>query len=635
MANWANKWVTLAAVLQCSLTYSNAANAAIDKVANYTIRASLEPTSHVVSGHVTITWTNPSQVPANEIYLHAYLNAFRNSHTRFMRDRLATHRSQTKLGAAGSLNIACVLARELSNLDLWPTRDPHSPGDPLDDTDIRLPLPRDILPGEQLTLDIDFTAQLPALVERAGYVGSFHAITQWFPKLARRTVLGENRHYAYASLAEFSADFGDYDVTLDVPDRFIVAAPGQHSTRTLHNGRSVEHYRLQDAHDFAWFAWDKFVLETTQVGDVIVEHFAAPSQSANRARTFETLRYALPRFSQAFAPYPFETLVVVHPPDAAFGAAGMEYPGLIVTGGPWYLAASPFRAIESLTLHEVAHQWFYGLVASDEYLHPVLDEGLAAFIEAWSLRERYGYGSAVDLSWLQISEAVLRRSQARRFSRRGPLCRPAVKFADFPTLAGQVYSRTATLLETLSNLYGTNRVIAAIGSYAQTYRFLHPEPEDFLAVISNKLGSVAAEALRTSFFSDGWVDYALVKLESHRRSPDTANDGNSSTYRSTTQFDNQILVERRGTLDFPVDIEAVLEDGQIVRRRLDTVPRSLWLRFRTTSPVIVVTLDPAHLITIDDNPDNQTLRSNKAPAPQRFIALVYRMLSTLLNWVFA
>lgn len=587
----------------------------------YHIDAKLDGNSHVVAGRETVYFTNRAAVAIEELYLHAYLNAFRNERSRFMRDAAAQGRSRHVLRKPGELVIYSVRAREFDDLELWTTRDPHSPGDPEDTTDIRLPLPTPLASGAPLTLDITFSAQLPELVERSGYVGGFHAVTQWFPKIARQTEDGRFAHFAYSALAEFSADFADYQVTLDVPATYVVAAPGQPQEQAAASGRHRTTYQLPNALDFAWFAWDQFVPTTTLIDGVKVQHFAASHQRKNAELTLDTLRWAMPWLSSTFTRYPYSSLIVVHPPDEASAAGAMEYPGLIVTGGPWYLGHSNTHFVESLTLHELSHQWFYGLLASDEYLHPVLDEGLASYVTLVAQRRQFGDGSVYSNAVIKLSEAPFRRYESRRHTRLGPLAQPAVAFSSFEELSGRVYARFATVLETLGLVYGNERLQRALGVYAERYRFKHPLPASFVEVIREQLGEEAAAALTTCLFEDGWVDYAVKGVSTQPR-------GGSSTI-----FHNRILLERRGNLSFPVTLEVVLENGQVLRRPLEPIPTRHWFVWDTTSPIVTATLDPDERITIDDDLTNQTRRVNRPPPPRRLSALLHAIGSVLLSLV--
>jgi hypothetical protein len=595
---------------------SSLANPEAPSVASYKITAALEPERHIVTGTATIYWKNPSQRAVQELYLHAYLNAFAHPRTRFLRDGSAIRRSPTGLSTPGSLVISRITWREPGDIDLTPALAAHSPNDPDDATDLRLALPQAVAPGSPLTLDLEFLATLPELVERSGFSGTFYAVAQWFPKIARLDAAGNWRHFAYEPLAEFSSDFGNYDVTLDVPTDFTIAAPGVGLPEPSPSHRRRERYCLTALHDFAWFAWDRFVVSKEQAGSVEIRHYASRDQQENARATIDTLRWGLGFFGARLFPYPYSTLTVVHPPDDASAASGMEYPQLITTGGPWFLRYFGLNATQSVAIHELSHQWFYAAVASDEFLAPILDEGLASWAEAAALKARFGQGSRLSAGFCQLSEAPFRRVLSRRYARTGRLARAASDFGDFAAIAGNVYARFPTLLETIERIYGEERVASAISAYAKDFRFGHPEPEDFVSVLRTQLPSRATAAIATALFSDGWVDYGVKKL--------------SFTWQPwANNYSNKILLERRGTIDLPVTLQVEFANGQVARRYVETVDSVTAVDWPYPSPIVAATLDPEHLVTIDDDLENQTLRVDEPPAPTRLALALHIIASTL------
>ncbi len=199
---------------------------AADPVASYTLHASLDPVKHVVEGKGTITWRNASRTPQGEVWLHLYLNAFKNERTYFMRfPGVDGFRGAGTPGDWGHVDVKRFAIE--GGADLWPGADKTSPGDPDDETDIRVPLPEPVQPGATVRFDVAFEAHLPQLLFRTGYVGGFHMVGQWFPKLARLEPDGRWAHFPFHHLSEFYADFGTYDVTVDTPDDVIVGATGQ------------------------------------------------------------------------------------------------------------------------------------------------------------------------------------------------------------------------------------------------------------------------------------------------------------------------------------------------------------------------------------------------------------------------
>lgn len=585
------------------------------RVASYRIAARLDPERHTVSGTAKVIWTNPSISPTSELYLHTYMNAFASLKTRFMRLAYNGRNAGATLSKYGNIAIRRLVAVSHGDVDLLPWLDRHSPSDPDDATDLRVALPFEVAPEATLVLEVEFETTLPSLFERAGFSRNFHAVAQWFPKLARRDRKGEWHHFAYDAVAEFSSDFGDYDVTLMLPRQYLVAAPGAPTTSTLEGEERIERYCSDDVHDFAWFAWDQFVVSESQEGSILLRHFASRDQNHNALATLDTARWGLRYYGSLYSAYPYPALTIVHPPDDARGASGMEYPQLITTGGPWYLRYLGFHSLDVVTLHELAHQWFYAVVASDEQRWPVLDEGLASWAEVDALKSRYGSASVLESPFLHLSEAAFRRVLARSASRRGPLASSAVAFGDFDRIAAQVYARFPTLLETISRVYAPATLRQALRAYVEAHRFSHPDPFDFLDSVQPHLPQAATAALKTALFENGWVDYAVRRIDT---SPSTRGG-----------YANRVLLERRGNFDFPVQLEVEFADGHVTRRHLESVGAVSWVEWHHVSPLVSATLDPDHQITIDDDLSNQTLRVGEWRFFGRLAAGLHLLFSSL------
>ncbi len=594
-------------------------------VVSYVLSARLDELTHRVHGNGTITWTNTSVTPAQELYLHAYLNAFAGQRSLFLRPQSGASRSQRPLYRAGRLVIHELRARELQQVDLLKSVNPNGSGDGDDATDLLIPLPQPVAPGATLNLDVVFTAELPNLVERSGSVGTFHAVAQWFPKLARREPDGTWRHFAYHPLAEFYADFGDYEVTLDVPAAYRVGATGTLVSSRLVGKRRIDRYRAQGVHDFAWFADSNLLTLQDSQGDTKLHLLFPPEQHGNIKASLPVLKFGLGHFERLYGDYPYRQLTLVHPPDVARPAAGMEYPQLITTGGAFYLPYTGAREVPAVVLHELAHQWFYGLLASDETRWPVLDEGLATYAEVEALSRLYGPGSALNLGFFQVSAEALLRRWAAEHSRQGPLAIPAAHFTSFDSLSGRAYARMATLLSTVAKIYGEAALFRALGRYARDNRFSHPTPDELVSAVQAEMGAEVAEMLRTALFADGWVDYAVRRIECL---PPVSGGATPSAVRC------RILLERRGTLRFPVTVEIEHADGFRQRRRWDPLGTQEWLVVEHEQPVLSATVDPEHLVTLDDDLSNQTLSRDPPRVPWRVATLLTLAADLLLKGLF-
>jgi hypothetical protein len=258
----------------------------------------------------------------------------------------------------------------------------------------------------------------------------------------------------------------------------------------------------------------------------------------------------------------------------------MEYPTLITGDGPWF-TPKELLIPEIVTVHELGHQWFYGLVATNEALWPFLDEGINQFAETDAMAAWKGAGSAANLWGLKVGDGAIQAVASNKAVQDEPVAQPAHSFSSGANYGRLVYSRTAAVLDTLKRVYGEDAVGAALGEYARQFRFQHPGPEQFLDVFERAMGPQAAATLRAALFDKGWVDYAVDEVR-----------------------ERSVLVRRRGTLSFPVDVQLVSEDGSTRREHWDGVGDSKVIAASGPSALRSVVVDPDERVTIDANLEN-------------------------------
>lgn len=543
-----------------------------ERVVSYRLDASLDPSSHEIEGTGTIELHNVSAAPLGELYVHLYLNAFENDSTVFMRRKGSGFRGQAGLRRNGSIDVKRFFVREM-DAEVWPDR-PTTEGDPNDRTDIRVPLPRPIAPGESVHVDVSFVSKLPSVFLRTGAEGSFHMAGQWFPKLAKLEPDGRWAHFPFQRFSEFYANYGDYDVTLSTPPGFVVGATGEEVSRTV-SDRQVLHYVAKSVHDFAFVAWDGFEEKRATAGSVRVRCLYPPGYEGDAEREIEAATAGLEFLGGHYGAYPYSTLTIVHPPAEAGEAGGMEYPTLITTGGPWWLSTSSSRVVELLTLHELAHQWFYGLVATNENAHPFLDEGITTYVSGEAATAIYGDHPITSVYAASI--AAGERINAKGVAEHAAIASPADGFPTGRDYARLVYYRTSTLLHTLDRVYdGAGR--RAVARYAREHRFGHPGPDDLLRAIEQEGGSEAREVARVALFERASVDFRIDPLPRGSR---------------------EVTVRRDGALVVPVDIDLFDEEDRRTRVTWDGAAPSATLS--TPVPVRRALIDPEVRILLDED----------------------------------
>ncbi|MFT5152223.1 MAG: hypothetical protein ACI841_002214, partial [Planctomycetota bacterium] len=316
-------------------------------------------------------------------------------------------------------------------------------GRELDFTVVSVALDKPVAPGETLEVELRWSAQLPRVRRRTGYKDDFMLVAHWFPKLGvYEEGRGWNCHQFHAN-TEFYADYGTYDVTLDLPIEYAtkVGASGvaygpptmqgdRVRTRFLapsreDRGRTDASGRAPLVHGFAWtadpdysvhvstFQYDEWAerfeaevqatasslgvdKDAIRLRNVTVEVMMQPERAEQWKRHFDATCAALFFYGLWFGEYPYEKITVVDPAWGGGAAGGMEYPTLFTCGTKLFTEPRMYRP-ESVTVHEAGHQFWYGLVGNNEFENAWLDEGLNSYTDSEVLYRTYG--TRRDATW--------------------------------------------------------------------------------------------------------------------------------------------------------------------------------------------------------------------------------------------
>lgn len=599
------------------------------EVTRYDLSAQLDPQRHEIQGSGTLTFTNTSDQPLDHLWLHLYLNAFKNERSVFLREQSSGFRGHHDTMKWGWINLQslCVQTTDNSSIELLGARLPND--DPHDESELGVRLPSPLAVGDSLTVTMRFTALLPSIVLRTGHAGNFHMAGQWFPKLAKLEP-GGFAHFPFHRFSEFYADFGSYRVTLEVPSRYVVGATGalrsseEFPAGSLRGPFRRDVYEASDVHDFAFTAWDEFRSRSERVGEVDIKMLYPAGFEAAAERELAALRFAIPHYAARYGSYPYPTLTVVHPPANAAEAGGMEYPTLITTGGDPRTPGFA-RNLEAVTVHEFGHQYFYGLLASNEHHAPFLDEGLNSFAEIDALERWLGPRTAgAALGVVRFGVADVHALSGRRYVRDAQVDLPAMDFPSGGAYGAQVYSRTASLLATLARTYGEERFFTMLGTYTRRFRFAHPREDDLLACVAEFLGDEARAFLHEGLHASGTLDVAVLEAKSARRREPGGlfDEGGERAPENGDDYVSAALLTRRGALRLPIDVELRFRDGTRERRVWQSAGSPIgateWWSSESTEPLTAIVLDPERKLLVDDNWENNTLlleRKNPKATP--------------------
>lgn len=580
----------------------------------YQMDVALDPEARTITGQQRLTWRNAGPSPVEELQFHLYLNAFQPYSTFLYGDSLRIPADQyggvtvdRMVVAPPEAGDATPLAGTPEAVDLTDRIRFIQPDDDnrRDSTVIAVTLPAPVGPGETITLDIDFTSQLPYFFQRTrtGWTTSdqgnpFFMAAQWFPKLGVYEIPGQryvppdttagrwNTHQFHPN-TEFYADFGTYEVTMTVPEGYVVGASGLQLDETTGDGTRTLTYRADDVHDFAWTASPDYLVIEDQWRHVHIRLLLMPQHRAQADRHLEATKIALEKFDDWVGAYPYTTLTVV---DGIGGSGGMEYPTLFTVGTSYQMPDWVLYP-ELVTIHEFGHQYFYGLLASNEFEETWLDEGITSYVESRIMDEVYG--PVVDLPGLEVLDGAegQRLGYTKVQPSRGQIYTYAWqhRFGDYGKLS---YAKPATVLHTLERYLGWETMREVLRTYYDRWRFRHPTTRDFIAVTEEVSGQDLSWFFDSFIYGDAVVDYAVVNLLNYT-----------------------VYVERKGDGVFPQTIRVTFEDGTVEDIAWDGVAR--WERFAFPKRITEVYIDPENEVWLDIDRLNNRRSRTAGPLPRK------------------
>ncbi|MBN2198787.1 MAG: M1 family metallopeptidase [Candidatus Aminicenantes bacterium] len=587
-------------------------------VVAYDIKARLDPASKTVAGEERLVWFNASSSAVTTVPFHLYLNAFRNNRSTFMKEsgRAGEGRQAEDWGHCRVKGI-----RLESGEDLLPSMRFLQPddGNPDDRTVMEVALPKPVEPGGSAVFLITFESKLPRVVARSGWHRNFFMVAQWFPKVGVLLDGGWNCHQ-YHARSEFFADFGSYRVEITTPSDFVVGATGRRIDRRENKDGSVTVVHEQDRiHDFAWAACPDFLeyrkrfrLEEPRVETDMIFLIHKDHQKL-MPRHLKALTHALEFYSRSFGPYPYPTITLVDPAPGAQAAGGMEYPTLFTTMSLAWLP-SWIRLPEMVTIHEFGHNYWYGMIGSNEFEEAWLDEGINTYSEIKALAAYPGGGDLISLCGLDISDLEQHQLSVFLSGKFDPVVRNSWEFVSGGSYSLNVYAKAGLALLMLERMLGPDVMDRIMKAFFGRWRFGHPTTTDFVAAAEEESGRDLGWFFDQFFYSPDALDYAVGSLSSEPV-PDFAGiddegeiAGASPASRTTKPdvYRNEAVIVRLGEHVFPQEIEAVFEGGRTILERWDG--RERWKRFVWTSPdrVRSVRLDPRGVMVLDANTANNS-----------------------------
>lgn len=522
---------------------TNAQKPYFQQEVNYNIEVELIDSTHMLTGNIAFEYINNSPDTLTYIYLHLWPNAFKNKETAYANQELSS----------GSRDFYFALPEDLGyikNLDFKADGEAVRLETDKQNPDIaKLQLIRPIYPGSKTVFTSPFTVKIPASFSRLGHVGQSYQVTQWYPKPA----VYDNKGWhamPYLDQGEFFSEFGSFDVRITLPENYIVGATGTlESTsekRFLEKRIEETNVLLKDVeklrgdtippsspvkktirftakkvHDFAWFADKRFYVRKGEVllksGRKVDTWVMFTNVNADLwANAIDYVNRSVSFYSERVGEYPYPQATAIQ--SALSAGGGMEYPMITVIG-----KVSEAYDLDIVITHEVGHNWFYGILASNERAFAWMDEGLNSFYEqAYSSTYYPGQNAnplpgfmTKKIKHITLNELLYKFQASRNLHQ---VCNTPSDELSPINYGLCAYLQPAWNLQYLEHYLGTDLFDKAMKAYYETWKFRHPYPEDLRNTLENVTGKNLSWLFDDLFGSIKKPDFAVTGISKEKSS---------------------------------------------------------------------------------------------------------------------
>ncbi len=507
---------------------------------SYKMKVSLNVHTNRFKGTQQLIYTNNSPDTLYRVFYHLYLNAFQPGSMMDVRSRTIVDPDPRIDDRIQHLKPDQVGYEHIHNL--------KQDGTPLDytvhGTILEVNLAHPIMPHTKTVFHMTFTGQVPLQIRRTGRdnkEGVRYSMTQWYPKMAEYDYQGW--HADPYIEREFYGVWGDFDVRITIDSSYTLGGTGylmnpqqvghgyQDPSKPLAKPDTsvlTWHFYAPEVHDFAWAADPKYTHEKYQVPNGPTVHllYIKGPHTKNWATFGPYVVKAIEYYDKLYGKYPYKQFSVIQGGDG-----GMEYPMCTLMTG--------WRSVGSLVgtmAHELAHQWFYGMMGSNETYYAWMDEGFATYASTYAMQKLFnGKGFALGGSY---SNYLFLHQQGLE----EPMITPADHYRTNTAYDLASYSKGSMFLEQLGYIIGQQNLQETFKRYYDMWKYRHPNPNDFIRV-AEKVSGLELDWYRQYWInSTKTIDYAIDHVK-------TVGDSVKITLRN------------RGSMMMPLDVLVTYNDG--------------------------------------------------------------------------
>lgn len=598
-------------------------------IVSYLIEAQLLPEARKLTANQTLSWRNTSTQAIDHLRFHLYYNGFRNINSTFLTEGRFYTKSKEEQKKLKFGEIVIKEIRRINGADLSAAMKFIAPddGNENDRTVMELKLDAPVEPGQTIRLKFQFILTIPQIFARTGMQDDYFFFGQWFPKIGVLQEDGQWHCHQFHRFSEFYANYGEYKVALTLPERFKIGATGNMVKKEKNVDETVTYfYEEKNIHDFAWTASPNFTRVMDKIKlpgnntDTAIELLLSPGHVSYKSRHLESLKFAMDFFARYVYPYPYKKITAVDPPINAMESGGMEYPTLITTDTIG-LMPDALKLPEIVTVHEFGHEYWYGIVGTDEFREAWLDEGVNSFFEGEILSEYFkNQGSAMDFFFLKVNGTEVSRLSYAMLQPVDPVKQESWKFMNGMQYSSNVYQKAAVFLRSLRNLVGKERMYNFFKYYVNKYKFKHPTSDDFIETFNTFMNEDYTWAFDLYIRGSGGLNHAVESIQSHKLS------SKPLLYRNEV-----IFIRQEGY--FPVELQIILENRKEIKSFWTEQEKWKKIVFDDPSPIKQAVIDPYYKVPLDKNYlDNSKVMKPKKSGIKRLALKLGFMFQTVLSF---
>ncbi len=514
----------------------------------YEMEIDFDVKTHQFTGKQKFTYTNNSPDELNKVFYHLYLNAFQPNSMMDARNQWLSDsdgRVNDRISKLSEDEIGFTKVKSLS-MNGKPVQFEHA------ETILEVTLNEPIAPNSQAVFEMEFHSQVPIQIRRNGRdnsEGISYSMAQWYPKMCEYDYQGWHAN-PYVG-REFYGIYGEFDVKITIDKDYIIGGTGylqnpekigfgytkkQKGKRTRKKTRTW-HFIAPNVHDFAWGADPDYHHDKLVRKDGTVLHFfyqRGDETNDNWEKLPEVMDAAFDYINENFGEYPYKQYSFIQGGDG-----GMEYPmATLITGH------RRFGSLVGVSVHELMHSWYQGVLGTNEALYAWMDEGFTS----WTSTEIMNHLKSKGFLKGEFSDQPHAGTYTgyRNYFKSGkaePMSTHADHFSTNYAYWLTAYTGGQTFLEQLQYIIGEEAHNRLMLRYYNDWKFKHPNPNDFIRIAEYESGMELDWYLEYFINSTKIVDYGIKNLEK---------DGKRTT----------ITLERNGEFPMPIDLEVTLSNGK-------------------------------------------------------------------------